>query len=185
MFTRIASGDIPRPIACGPDRQGEAPAEPQFSHEARLGSSLALHCRAHAIALDIPPTGGWSAVRAVRIVVWQLIVHIESDGNKSNFAMGNRRAQLPPPTACQFDLFPLTAQEWKATIEQLRLTRQQARVVEQILRGLRDKEIAAALKLSEATVRTHLARLFLKLGIDDRVQLVLCVLACRPRPQQE
>ena len=97
--------------------------------------------------------------------------------------MGNRRAQLRPPIVSRVDLFPLTAQEWKDAIEQLRLTRQQARIVEQILHGLRDKQVAAALNLSEATVRTHLARLFTKLGVDDRVQMMLCVLACRQRPQ--
>jgi DNA-binding NarL/FixJ family response regulator len=98
---------------------------------------------------------------------------------QEQLAVGDRRAQLRPPIVSQLDLFPLTAQEWKDAIEQLRLTRQQARIVEQILRGLRDKQVAAALNVSEATVRTHLARLFTKLAIDDRVQLVLCVLACR------
>jgi DNA-binding NarL/FixJ family response regulator len=83
------------------------------------------------------------------------------------------------------DLFPLTAEEWSRAVQALHLTRQQAKIVEQILRGLKDKQVAKALGLSEPTVRTHLTRLFARLGIDDRVQLVLRVLACRRHPHGE
>jgi|GEM_PF-6097237 len=40
-------------------------------------------------------------------------------------------------------------------------------------RQIQNKEIANALGISEATVKTHLQNLFLKLGVHDRVSAVI------------
>ncbi|SEG72631.1 DNA-binding response regulator, NarL/FixJ family, contains REC and HTH domains [Nonomuraea solani] len=53
------------------------------------------------------------------------------------------------------------------------LTERERDVVAAIVRGLSNEEIAAALFLSRATVKTYLSRLFLKLGVRDRTQLVI------------
>ncbi|MEV0616358.1 response regulator transcription factor [Nonomuraea sp. NPDC050404] len=53
------------------------------------------------------------------------------------------------------------------------LSERERDVVAAIVRGLSNDEIAAALFLSRATVKTYLSRLFLKLGVRDRTQLVI------------
>ena len=57
----------------------------------------------------------------------------------------------------------------------LHLSPKQARIVGLILEGKRDKQIAATLKMSISTVRTHLGRIFIRLGVADRVELLVHV----------
>jgi two-component system NarL family response regulator len=50
------------------------------------------------------------------------------------------------------------------------LTGRELEVLEQIVRGRSNKEIAAALSISEATVKSHVNNILSKLGVDDRTQ---------------
>ena len=50
------------------------------------------------------------------------------------------------------------------------LTPREFDVLEQIVRGKSNKEIAVELQVSEATVKTHINRLLDKLGVTDRTQ---------------
>ncbi len=70
---------------------------------------------------------------------------------------------------------PLTAEEWRHVVHALTLTPQQARIVELLLRGCRDKQIAEAMGLRVPTVRTHLRSVFRGVGVADRMELVLRV----------
>jgi DNA-binding NarL/FixJ family response regulator len=53
------------------------------------------------------------------------------------------------------------------------LTERERQVIRLIGEGLKNKEIADRMYISEATVRHHLTSIFNKLGVTDRLELVI------------
>jgi DNA-binding NarL/FixJ family response regulator len=90
-------------------------------------------------------------------------IHVIADG-ASMFAPSvtrrlidefSRRAPASPPAALEH------------------LTPREHEVLRLVARGLSNAEIAASLVLSEHTVKTHVARILMKLGLRDRTQAVV------------
>jgi DNA-binding NarL/FixJ family response regulator len=65
---------------------------------------------------------------------------------------------------------PATVQLPRALAE---LTPREREVLDLLLRGLSNPEICAALWISDATAKTHVARILQKLGVPDRVHAVI------------
>ena len=74
-------------------------------------------------------------------------------------------------------LEPMSGPEWGHVVASLQLSPQQARIVELILAGKSDKEVAAEMGVRVPTVRTYLTRVFQRTGTGGRVELVMYVVA--------
>jgi DNA-binding NarL/FixJ family response regulator len=57
------------------------------------------------------------------------------------------------------------------------LTAREVEVLREVARGLSNAEVGRALYISEATVKTHLVRVFEKLGVGDRTAAVTVAIA--------
>ena len=60
------------------------------------------------------------------------------------------------------------------------LTPQQVRVLMMLSEGLPNKQIAAALGVSAATVKTHVSAILQKLGVESRTQAVIAAAKIEP-----
>lgn len=78
----------------------------------------------------------------------------------------NRRAQA-------LALERLTNFSRGAPEPEARLTKREQQIVDGVTRGLRNKEIARQLNISEKTVKSHLNNIFQKLRLDGRVALAM------------
>ena len=61
------------------------------------------------------------------------------------------------------------------------LSPREEEVVRHVVAGMRNAEVARELSITEETVKTHLNHVFRKLGVRDRVELVLHVRRSQPR----
>jgi len=72
---------------------------------------------------------------------------------------------------------PIDADLWDAVARAMELSPQHTRVVELVLRGLCDKQIAGVMHIHKSTLRTYLERIFSRIGAHGRVAILREVLA--------
>ncbi len=85
-------------------------------------------------------------------------------------AQGTTVAQEPKPE-------PLSHPRIRAAVARLGLTQRESQIVEKFAHGMSTQALATDLFISAATVRTHLRKIFAKLDINSRVELLSLVLA--------
>jgi DNA-binding NarL/FixJ family response regulator len=103
---------------------------------------------------DVPPE---DLVEAIRVVAAGDALIAPSVTRR----LLDRFAELSPPV------------ERAAPAGMDQLTERELEVLRQMARGLSNAEIAAELYVSETTVKTHVGRILMKLGLRDRVQAVV------------
>ncbi|MGA2065685.1 MAG: helix-turn-helix transcriptional regulator [Thermoguttaceae bacterium] len=68
-----------------------------------------------------------------------------------------------------------STEQWQSIGCRLRLPRRQLQVLQQIFGDTKEATIAARLGISPNTVRTYVRRLYGKVGVNSRLELVLAV----------
>lgn len=66
--------------------------------------------------------------------------------------------------------------EWKEIARQLKLSPRQTAIVHLLFEGCTDKDIARRMSVKPSTIRTHLARLCEKLGVNGRAEIIIAVM---------
>lgn len=90
--------------------------------------------------------------------------------------------------SCSLDNFPplpVDDGHWRAIVKAMQFSPQQAKLVELVLRGLCDKQIAATMGISEPTIRTYLQRIFVRTRTQSRMELAMRVLAVSHQVEHE
>ena len=81
-----------------------------------------------------------------------------------------RQADLLPP-------LPLKEECWRAIFKTLGLSPRQTDITRLLLRSASNQQIAQLLGVSEGTVKTQVQRIFNRVGVHDRMEFAMRVLA--------
>ena len=132
----------------------------------------------------------WGVGFAGRVAIadgcaWKLCVDVriasDTDMNATDYRgmdMNDRSSRSPVGVATTGAVCPrLNDRQWYAIGNSLRLTDRERQVVWCLLQGKCQASIAEALDISSHTVHTHLDRLYRKLGIKGRFDLLLRIFA--------
>lgn len=75
--------------------------------------------------------------------------------------------------------------EWGSIASRLRLTRRESEVVVLLFLGNTRNAIARILSIKPSTVRQYMEQVHEKLGVQDRVTLVLSIIECRDELREQ
>jgi DNA-binding CsgD family transcriptional regulator len=71
----------------------------------------------------------------------------------------------------------LTDEQWQAVAERFKLTAREILVIRTSLDGLSEAAIALQLQISKHTVHTHFRRIYRKLRVSGRLELLVVIVA--------
>lgn len=117
-----------------------------------------------------------------RIVLWVRTISTELAYQAMELGVrGVLRKTLPPELllkclskVCEGELwFDKTLTASFLSAKMVALTKRESQLVALLTQGLKNKEIASTLQISEGTVKVYLSRLFQKVGVKDRFELAL------------
>ncbi len=75
-----------------------------------------------------------------------------------------------------YPALPIDREHWLAVIHAMKLSPRQAGVIECMLRGMGDKQIAARIGIRPPTVRTYFHRICVRHGVEGRMGLARTIL---------
>lgn len=151
--------------------------------------TAAAQLRPDLVLVDLIPDLSLSIIRELRhilpsgsLVLWVRSISTELAHHALDLGVRGIILKTLPPEVLLQALGAVAAGElWldKAltrdllTARPIPLTRRESQLVELLSHGLKNKEIATALSISEGTVKVYLSRLFDKVGAKDRLELAL------------
>jgi len=132
----------------------------------RAGSALS------AAGLAVTGVWGWFQAGLVRTVT-AVRANAASSSAKLAIVIGTLSADRPTMLAMVAAGMAMAVQAGMAWARQSPADSSAVEVIKLVAKGLSNAEIAERLYLSDATVKSHIARVLAKLGLRDRVQIVV------------
>jgi DNA-binding CsgD family transcriptional regulator len=132
--------------------------------------------------LNVLQDAGLSAERQLPSVIWAVVAGVRAGEERRGLASiavptprGVLRIQASPASAdgtVAVVLAPQFQPKPPAIPARWGLTPQERNVVEQVVRGLSNRQVARALVITEDTVEAHLRRIYAKLDVRNRSRLI-------------
>jgi DNA-binding NarL/FixJ family response regulator len=129
--------------------------------------------------LRLPDTSGAALIEALRALdpAARIIVLTSYDAQayllKGTFPDGILEAAIRRVRAGEQVIPADVAARLAQRVSESSLTPREIEVLELVAKGLSNKEIGGVLRTSAGTVKTHLKRIFVKLGVTDRTEAAL------------
>ena len=189
------------PLVCPTDRGAVRPEWIALGYREVAPFSLMLHGAAGAAIVGVEELGGWPAFRATRYarellapqqLAVQTTLYLRNDVRVIGviaLLRGGERPQITPAERAILDRSHRLIEEAYAVVTSrpsiedrvvrlggTGLSAREAEVADLAGAGASNEEIARTLVVSVATVKTHLHRVFTKLGIRSRTQLALLLM---------
>lgn len=118
-----------------------------------------------------------------RIVIWVRVIPIEMVYQSIELGVrGILHKTLPSELMPEYlrriaagELcFDETLASESPALDKVELTNRESQLLTLLARGMKNREIASALSITEGTVKVYLSRMFQKTGVKDRYELALC-----------